>query len=207
MDTSVAAALLVAGPLLGVLGFYDTQLWRVWMLPRDEHLALVDAHRRGWTMVNVGFTVATVLTAAGLLLLAASTAVEDDVPRAVLAAGAVAYSIGGVLWCVVLGIRARTTPALARMVATGTPTEPAETLLGAALGGLFAGFALVTSLALVAIGVALAIGGGVVAPIAWLVALAGALVTAWFLAAGDIIPAVLYLPTLLVGLALLAGWT
>jgi hypothetical protein len=206
MDTSVAAGLLVAGPLLGILGFYDTKLWRVWMLPRDEHLALVDDHRRGWTMVNVGFTVATVLSAAGLLLLAASAAVQDG-SRAVLAAGAVAYSIGGVLWCVVLGIRARTTPALARMAATGTPTEPAETLLGAALGGLFAGFALVTSLALVAIGVALAIGGGVVAPIAWLVALVGALITAWFLAAGDIIPAVLYVPTLLVGLALLAGWT
>jgi hypothetical protein len=206
MDTTVAASLLVAGPLLGMLGFYDTQLWRVWMLPRDEHLALVDAHRRGWLMVNVGFTVATVLTAAGLLLLAASTAMGDE-PRAVLAAGAVAYTIGGVLWCVVLVVRARTTPALARMVATGTPTEPAETLLGAALGGLFAGYALVTSLALVAIGVALAIGDGVAAPLAWLVAIAGVLITAWFLAAGDIIPAVLYLPTLLVGIALLAGWS
>ena len=206
MDTTVAAALLVAGPLLGIVGFYDRELWRVWMLPRDEHLALVDVHRRGWTMVNVGFIVATVLTAAGLLLLAASTALEDA-PSAVLAAGAVAYSIGGVLWCVVLAVRARTTPALARMVAKGIPTEPAETLLGGALGGLFAGFALVTSLALVAIGVALALGGGVAVPVAWLVALVGALVTAWFLAAGDIIPAVIYVPTLLVGLALLAGWT
>ena len=111
------------------------------------------------------------------------------------------------LWCVVLGIRARTTPALARMAATGTPTEPAETLLGAALGGLFAAFALVTSLALVAIGAALAIGGGVAAPSPG----------SWRSPApssrrgsslpGDIIPAVLYVPTLLVGLALLAGWT
>ena len=157
-------------------------------------------------MVNVGFTVAGVLTAAGLLVLAASTA-GDDSPRAVFAAGAVAYTIGGVLWCVVLAVRARTTSALARMVATGTPTEPAETLLGAALSGLFASFSLTTSLALVAIGVALALGGGVAAPMAWFVALVGVLVTAWFLVAGDIIPAVLYLPTLLLGVALLAGWT
>jgi hypothetical protein len=203
---TVAAVLLVAGPLLGVLGFYDTGLYRAWTAPRDEHLALVGAHRRGWTMVNVGFTVATVLTAAGLVVLAASVAVDDSW-RAVLAAGAVAYAIGGVLWCAVLAIRNRTTPTLAGMVAGGRPTEPAETLLGAAIGGLFASFSLVTSLALVVIGVTLAIGGVVAAPIGWLAALIGALVTGWFLAAGDIIPAVLYLPTLILGVALLLGWT
>ena len=203
---TVAAALLVSGPLLGVLGFYEPGLYRVWTAPRDEHLALVDAHRRGWTMVNVGFTVATVLTAAGLILLAGSLAVEET-PRAVLAAAAIAYAIGGVLWCAVLGIRNRTTPALASLVASGTPTEPVETLLGAATGGLFGSFSLVTSVALVVIGVTLSVGGGVAAPIAWLVTLIGALATAWYIAAGDIIPAVLYFPTLFIGIALLLGWT
>ena len=201
-----SAALLVAGPLLGVLGFYDTGLYRVWTAPREEHFALVGAHRRGWTMVNVGFTVATVLTAAGLILLAGSLAVVD-MPRVGLVVAAIAYAIGGVLWCAVLAIRNRTTPALAKLVAAGTPTEPAETLLGAATGGLFASFSLVTSLALVAIGVTLTLGGGIAAPIAWLVTLLGALATAWFIAAGDIIPAVLYFPTLLIGIALLLGWT
>jgi hypothetical protein len=72
---------------------------------------------------------------------------------------------------------------------------------------LFASFSLVTSLALVIIGVTLAIGGVVAAPIGWLTALIGALVAGWFLAAGDIIPAVLYPPTLILGVALLLGWT
>jgi hypothetical protein len=203
---TVAAGLLVAGPLLGLLGFYDTGLFRVWTVPRDEHLALVRAHRRGWTAVNVGFTIATVLTAAGLVILAGSLTIEDA-PRAVLAGAAVAYAVGSVLWCAVLAIRSRTTPALAEMVATGTPTEPAETLLGAAIGGLFATFALTTAASLVAVGLTLALGGGVVAPVAWFAVIVGGLSIAWVATSGDMIPAVLYFPTLLVGLALLAGWS
>ena len=45
------------------------------------------------------------------------------------------------------------------------------------------------------------------APVAWLVALVGALTAVWFVVAGDIIPAVLYLPTIALGIALIAGWT
>lgn len=204
-DMTAAAVLLVAGPLLGILGFYDTGLFRVWTVPRDEHLALVGAHGRGWMAVNVGFTVATIVTAAGLVVLAGSSAI-DDTPRAVLIAAAVGYAFGSALWCVVLAIRSRTTPALARLVAAGTPTEPAESLLGAAIGGLFVSFSLVTSLALVAIGVTLALGGGVAAPVAWFTALVGVLTTVWLLVSGDLIPAVLYVPTLVLGVALLLGW-
>lgn len=204
-DVTAAGLLLVAGPLLGMLGFYDRALYRVWTAPREEHLALVAAHRRGWTMVNVGFTVATLLTASGLILLASSAVV--DTSRAVFVAGTVGYAIAGVLWCAVLAIRARTTPTLARLVAAGTPTEPVETLLGGVIGGLFASFSLVTSVALVGIGLALLLGGGVAAPVAWLVALVGALTAVWFVVAGDIIPAVLYLPTIALGIALIAGWT
>jgi hypothetical protein len=43
--------------------------------------------------------------------------------------------------------------------------------------------------------------------VAWLATLIAAVVIARFLASGDAIPAVLYLPTLLVGLALLLGWS
>jgi len=203
---TVAAVLLVAGPLLGVLGFYDTGLYRVWTVPRDEHLALVGAHRRGWTMLNGGFVVATVLTAAGLFVLASALPVAET-HRALLAAGAIAYAIGGVLWCVLLAIRTRTTPTLAGLVAAGMRTEPAEALLGAATGGLFATFSLLTSLALAAIGFTLTLSGGVAAPVAWFAAAAGVLTAVWLLVTGDIIPAVLYLPTLLLGIALLGGWT
>jgi len=203
---AVAAVLLVLGPVVGGVAGSNPALFRVWAAPRDEHLALVRAHRRAWVAINAGFTIATVVTAAGLIVLAGTVDLGDG-PRAVLAAAAVVYSIAGALWCAVLAIRARTTPALADMVATGTPTEPAETLLGAAIGGLFAAFTLATGAALVAVGLTLALSGGVAAPVTWLVTLIPAVVIAGFLASGDAIPAVLYLPTLLVGLALLLGWS
>lgn len=202
---TVAAVLLVAGPLVGGVGVSNPALFRVWFVPRDEHLAMVRAHRGAWVAINVGFTVATVVTAAGLAVLAGAVDVAVG-PRAVLAAAAVIYAIAGSLWGAVLAIRARTTPALAEMVAAGTPTEPAETLLGAALGGLFAAFVLATGAALVALGLTLAMSGGVAAPVAWLATLIAAVVIAGQLRSGDSIPAVLYLPTMLVGLALLLGW-
>ena len=121
-------------------------------------------------------------------------------------ATAIAYGVAGVLWCVVLAIRTRTTPALAALVAAGQPTEPAESLLGAAIGGLFAAYALTTGLALVALGV---VGRRrvpcVTSRSAALIAVFGALAVLWFLRAGDIVPAVLYLPTSLLGIGVLGG--
>jgi len=202
----LAGALLVAGPAIGTICLSYPPLWRVWTVSREEHLALVAAHRLAWTVANVGFTATTVLTAAGLVLLAGSVAV-DARSKAMLIAGAVAYAIAGTLWCAVVAIRARTTPALADMVAAGTPTEPAETLLGSAIGGLFATFMLTTAATLVAFGLTLALGGGVAAPVAWLATLIAALALGRILTSGDVIPAVVYFPTLLVGLALLLGWS
>jgi len=203
---TIAGSMLVLGPLIGVLGFYDTALWRVWMAPRQEHLALVAAHRRGWTMLNAGFALATIVTAGGLIILADDVG-RDDGMKAILFGVAVAYLVGGVLWCAVVAVRSRTTPTLAALVAAGMPTEPAETLLGAAMGGSFAIFCLTTCGSLIALGIALALGDVIATPIAWSVAIVGAFCTVWFLRAGDLIPAVLYVPTLVVGVAILAGWT
>ena len=202
----VAAALLVAGALmLVILGLYPP-MFRVWTAPRDEHLALVLIHPRAWMLINVGFISATILSAAGLAVLAGALA-GDDGRRAVLTGAAVVYSIAGALWCALVAIRIRTTPALARMAAPGTPAEPVETLVGAALGGLFAAFLPATGAALVVVGITLALGGGVAAPVAWVATLIALLATAGFLALGDMPPFVLYIPTLLIGLALLAGWS
>ena len=203
---TVAGVLLVAGPILGAFGFYDPGLYRVWGTPREEFLATVSAHRRGWTGINAGFTIATVLTAAGLAILAGALDVAQG-PRAVLVAIAIAYALAGVPWCAVVAIRDRTTPALAAMVAAGTPTEPAETLLGGVTGGLFATFGLTTGFALIGLGLTLAVAGGVAVPVAGVAVLIGAVAVATFVVSGDLVPAVLYLPTLLIGIALLAGWS
>jgi hypothetical protein len=197
--------LLLVGPIVGLVPVANPALMPVWTAPRETHLAIVGAHRRGWGLLNVGFGLATVATAAGLAILAAT--LGGDPRRTVaLAAAAIAYAVGGALWCVVLAARARTTPLLADLVAAARPTEPAEALLGAALGGIFGGFVLVTAASLVVLGAALALGGGVAPPVAVAVAGGGAAVLAWYLATGDTIPAVLYLPTMLLGLALIAGW-
>lgn len=203
---TVAALLLVVGPIVPGIALSNPALFRVWFLPRDEHLALVRAHRRGWAAINAGFTIATVLTSAGLAVLAGNVDAADGT-RAVLTAAVVAYAIAGSLWCAILAIRTRTTPALAELVAAGAPTEPAETLLGSALGGLFAAFILATSAALVVLGATLAGSGLIAAPVALLTALIPAVVIVAFFRSGDAVPAVLYLPTLLVGLALLLDWT
>ena len=202
----LAGALMVAGPAIATVCLSYPPIWRVWTVPREEHLALVAGHRLAWAMANVGFTAATILTAGGLVLLAGSVDV-DARPKAILMAGVVAYAIAGTLWCAVLAIRTRTTPALAALVAAGTPTEPAETLLGGVIGGLYATFMLTTGIALVAIGWALAQAGGVGGPVPWFATLIAALAVARFVTSGDVIPAVIYFPTVLVGVALLLGWS
>ena len=74
-------------------------------------------------------------------------------------------------------------------------------------GGLYSAFMLMTGLALVAIGLTLAAGGGVAAPVAWAVTILAAGALAGFFALDGFLPAVMYFPTLLIGLALLLGWT
>jgi hypothetical protein len=201
-----AAVLLVAGPVLFMVGAGNPALVRYWTAPRETGLEIVRAHRLAWRLANGGFIVATVITAAGLVLLA--LALDGHAFRsAALASVAVAYVVAGTLWCVDLAIRIRTTPALADLVASGAPTEPAETLLGAATSGLFAAFTLVTAATLVVLGLTLALAGGVALPVALLAAIIAVIVIGSQLITGDSIPAILYLPPLLVGAALLLGWT
>ena len=64
----------------------------------------------------------------------------------------------------------------------------------------------ITSVALASLGLVLLLDGGVAAAIAILTALVGVATATWLLVSGDVVPAVLYLPTMLVGAALLAGW-
>ena len=203
---ALAGALMVAGPAIGTICLSYPPLWRVWTVPREEHLALVAGHRRAWTIANVGFTAATIFTAGALVLLAGSVDV-DARSKAILMGGAVAYAIAGTLWCAVLAIRTRTTPALAALVAAGSATEPAETLIGSAIGGLYSAFMLTSGIALAVIGSALALGGGVAAPAAWAATILAAVALAGFFALDGFLPAAIYLPTLIVGLALLLGWT
>ena len=182
---TLAGWLLVAGALVGAAAASHPVLFPVWSAPRDERLRIVGEHRLAWTMLNGGFVIATVVTAGGLAALAVAEGGEPGVVAA-LAAVIVAYAVAGGLWCGVVAIRSLTTPALADLSARGADTEPTETLLNAALWALFGTFTLITAAALLAL---------------------AAIVIAAYLITGDSVPAVLYLPTILIGIALLAGWT
>jgi hypothetical protein len=202
----VAGILLVAAPVIGLAAVAYPPLFTVWMEPREQHIAIIGTHRRAWRILNAGFVLATAGTAGGLGALAIALG-ADAALAAVVAALATGYAIAGALWVAVVAIRARTTPALDDLGVTAEPRGVAETLLGEATGGLFTAFALVTGPVLIALGVVLALAGIVAAPLGWLAALVAAVATGSQLVTGDTIPAVLYLPTLLIGVALLAGWT
>ncbi len=119
---------------------------------------------------------------------------------------AVAYGIGGGLWCAVLAIRARTTPLLADLDGDSLSSREVA-LLDAATGGLFQGFVLITGAALAALGLTLLLTGVVAPAVAVVVLLSGVAAVAWLLISGDVIPAVLYLPTMVLGVAVLTdGW-
>jgi hypothetical protein len=203
---TLAGVLLVVGALFGAAAASHPALFPVWSAPRDERLRIVGEHRRAWIMLNAGFLIATVVTAGGLAALAVAEAGEPGVVAA-LAAVIVAYVVASGLWCAVVAIRSLTTPALADLSARGADTEPTETLLNAALWALFGAYTLVTAVALVALAVVLAAGGVIAVPVAALGALIGAVVVGAYLVTGDSVPAVLYVPTILIGIALLAGWT
>jgi hypothetical protein len=202
---TIAGALLVASAL-GAIPVAYPPLLGVWSAAREDHVRVIAAHRRSWAFLNAGFLFATVVTAAGLAALAATLG-GDPARTAALWGVAVAYAIAGVPWCAVVAIRSRTTPALFDLGAIDAPPAAPEVLLHAATGGLFAAFVLATAATLAVLGAVLLVAGGVAAPVAGVCAVVGVLAIAIQLATGDFIPAVLYVPTLAIGLALLAGWT
>lgn len=202
----IAGVLLVAAPLLGAVPVAYPPLLPVWSASRERHIAIIGAHRRSWRLLNGGFALATTGTAGGLAALAMGVGADPGL-AAMVAALAVVYAMAGVLWFAVLAARALVTPALAELGAAGEPAGTAETLLGAVTGGMFAAFVLVTGPVLVALGTVLALTGTIAAPVGWLAALIAAVATGSQLANGDTVPAVLYTPTMLIGIALLAGWT
>jgi hypothetical protein len=196
---AVAGLLLVAGPMLGLIPVAHPALLRIWSMPQDAFVATVAAHRVAWAWLNAGFTLASIATAAGLLALAGT--MPDRATAAALLACTAGYGIGAVLWCAVLAIRTRSTPLLADLGA-GELHLPQVRLLEAATTALFQAFVLITAVSLAALGSVLMTGPNP----AWVAAallLTGTAATAWLLRTGDLIPAVLYLPTALLGFTML----
>lgn len=198
-----AGWLLVAGPALGLIPVAHPALIPIWSMPRVSFITAVAAHRTAWAWLNAGFALATIVTTGGIAALA--LAMPSRSGTAAVLTCAVAYGIGGGLWCAVLAIRTRTTPLLGDLGGNALSSREVA-ILDAATTGLFQAFVLITCAALAALGLILLLLGFVTMTVAILVLLVGAAGIAWLLVTGDVIPAVLYFPTLLLGLAVLTGW-
>jgi len=197
--------ILVAGTLVGLAPVANPSLLRVWNVPRAEHIAIVTAHRTAWRMLNGGFALATIATTCGIVALAGVLDGDSTQADVVVACG-IAYGVAGLLWCAVLAVRSETTPFLSEL-GPGATDSPAVRLLDTAVGGLFRFYVVITGAALTALGLTLLIGDGIAAVVAVITVVVGVGSLVWLAVAGDVIPAVLYLPTLLIGIALLAGWS
>lgn len=197
---SVAGLLLVAGPVVGLIPVAHPALLGIWSMSLVDFVATVAAHRVAWAWLNTGFAVASIATTAGLLALSATT--PGRVTSAALLACTAGYGIGAVLWCAVLAIRTHTTP-LQAALGTGDLDLPGMPLLDAVIAGLFQAFVLITALSLACLGAVLLITGPNPAWVAAALLLTGTAMTAWLLHTGDLIPAMLYLPTVLLGVTLL----
>ena len=66
----LAGLLLVLAPLVGSVPVWYPPLIAAWTATREDHIALVGAHRRAWRLANAGFGLATIGTASGLATLA-----------------------------------------------------------------------------------------------------------------------------------------
>ena len=183
--------------LVGPTAFVSPAIWNG---PEEVALPLIHEHVLLWRVANLGFALATVLTAAGLFL----------APDVVGARGAqlawvsaALFILAAVPWLLILGIRLAITPGVADgFVATGT-IEPAFAPLSRLYGALFPSFILLASAAIVALGGAVLTGGTLPAPLGWGCVIAGIAVGASYVVIGDTLPAVVYVPTAAVGIAIL----
>ena len=197
----VAGLLLVGGSACFLVGALNPSLFSVWTASPEPQLRLIADRTTPWTLTNVLFLVATVLTAAGLWL------VPDFVGAAgvpVARAATVGYLLGASAWLTSLVIRLVITPQAAlAFLSSGVEDQTYAGLLGLG-GGLFAAFTLIAGISLMAIGLAIVVGGGSLPVfVGWFAVAIGGIVVFGFLAAGDMPPFVAYLPTGLLGIVLL----
>jgi hypothetical protein len=204
-DRSVEGAVLAIGAVLFLVGAGNPVLARAWVSPREAYLKIVAGHPTAWRVSHILFIVGTVLTAAGMAELPAAAGIHSVGARALVSVAGTVVAIGALLWIVALVGRLAVTSVVASAFVAGTGEAtpvPSERWMSE----LFAAFLLLAGLGLVALGL-----GFIVAPVlpilGWVCVAFGVIIAGGYLAFGDVPPFVVYLPTGLIGLALILGWT
>jgi hypothetical protein len=197
------AGLLLAGGglflvlLVGPSAFVPPAIWTG---PRDASLRLVAKHAVIWRSANVGFALATVLTAAGLALV---PGLVGDRGSSLAWAAAVAYLLAAAPWLLVLSIRLVITPAVAAGFAAEGTLDPVFIPIDRLSGALFPAFMLIASGSVVALGAGVVAGGSLSPVLGWACVVAGVVLAGGYLLLGDMLPAFVYFPTTAVGITLL----
>lgn len=196
----VAGWLLVLGSISFIVGAANPALGQVWSAPQETQLRLIHDAATAWAVTNTLFLIATVLTAAGLWLVP-----ERVGERGATAARAatVIYVVAATAWLASLVFRIAVTPdAAASFVAHGS-MEPAYVITNHWANGLFAAFTYLAGGSLVALGLAVIVGGTLSTAAGWFAVVIGALIAVGYAVLGDMPPFVAYLPTGLLGVVLL----
>ncbi len=197
------AGLLLAGGgallllLVGPTAYVSPAIWNG---PQDVALRLISEHSLIWRVANIGFALATIVTAAGLILM---PGLVGERGAAMAWVSAVVFVLAAVPWLLTLAIRLAVTPGVADgFVADGTvgPTFPPLARLSDAL---FPAFILIASGSIVALGVSIVAGGALGGPLGWVCVVAGLAIGGSYVVIGDTLPAFIYLPTAAVGIAML----
>lgn len=192
--------LLLIGSLAFIVGAANPALGQVWSAPQDGQLRLIHDAATAWTITNALFFIATVLTAAGLWFVPERVGERG---RMAARAATVGYLLAATAWLASLTFRLAVTPdAAATFVSTGS-MDPTYVLMNHWAGGLFGAFTFVAGGSLVALGVALVAGRTVSALAGWFAILVGLVITVGYAVFGDMPPFVAYIPTGLLGIALL----
>ncbi len=193
---------LVAGSILFLVGAFDPALFRVWTAPDEVQLRLIHERRRAWMVANTLFVAGTVLTTAALL------AVPDRLGADAAALGRLAgttYLLAAVAWLLSLVFRLSVTPVAATTFVSTGVVDPTYDMLRRWSSGMFATFTILAGISIVALGLAVLLGGALPVLLGWTMVILGAVIVGGFVVAGDMPPFVAYLPTAALGVSLLVS--
>jgi hypothetical protein len=172
----------------------------IWTGARDASLRLVARHNFVWKSANVGFALATILTAAGLILM---PGLVGDLGSALAWAAAVLFLLAAVPWLLILTIRLVITPGVANSLAADGTLDPDFIPIDRLSGALFPAFMVIASGSIVVLGAAVVAGGSLSPILGWACVAAGLAMGSGYLLLGDMLPAFVYFPTTAVGIVLL----
>lgn len=200
----MAGWLLVLGALSFLVGAANPTLGQVWSASQEVQLRLIAEAATAWTVTNSLFLFAAVLTATGLCLLPERVGERGLVPAR---AATVVYLVAATAWLASLVFRLTVTPDAAFAFVASGSLDPTYVTTDRWAVGLFSAFTYFAGGSLIAIGVAVLLGGVLSGVSGWFSIVVGIVVVGGYAVFGDMPPFVAYLPTGLLGIVMLRRTT